>query len=184
MKIVLFGDSMLARFNNKLIDQLETKIPGSEVYNCAAGGWDTDDCVKKAAYIGSLKPDAVTISLGTNDGAGWKLVPVERFKANLNAILNSFEGSRVVFFPAAPVNESRQNPDFGRTNDLMKEYSDATKEVCADRGIEYIDSWAIFHPLLEKGEDYHINDGVHFNDYGNDLLINHIAEVLNQKNYE
>ena len=178
MKIVLFGDSMLARFNNKLIDQLEEKIADSEVYNCAAGGWDTDDCAKKAPYIGSLKPDMVIVSLGTNDGAAWKQVPLERFKINLNAILDDFKDSRVVFFPAAPVNESRQNPDFGRINDLMHQYFDATKEVCIRRGIEYIDSWAIFHPLLEKGEDYHIDDGVHFNDHGNDILIDKIASHL------
>lgn len=173
---------MLARFNNKLIDQLEAKIPGSEVYNCAAGGWDTDDCAKKAPYIGSLKSDVVVISLGTNDGAAWKQVPLEKFQSNLNAILDSFKDSRVIFFPPAPVNESRQNPEFGRTNDLMKEYFDASKEVCVARGVEYLDSWEIFYPLRERGEDYHINDGLHFNEHGNELLIECLVTALKATN--
>ncbi len=180
MKVVLFGDSLLALVYKPLIQELESKVPGSDVYNCAVGGWDTDDGVIKAPYIASLNPDAVVISLGTNDSAPWKQVPIERFRSNLVSILKSFTDSRIVFFLPPPVNEAKQREGRQRTNILTRQYADAAKEVCVATGsVALIESWEMFSPLLENGPDYHTEDGVHLNDYGNSLLITHLAHVLN-----
>jgi hypothetical protein len=47
-KLVLFGDSLFGRCNKDLIDQLEATLSESyDIYNCAAGGWDSDDVLKK-----------------------------------------------------------------------------------------------------------------------------------------
>lgn len=181
MKIVLFGDSILARFGKESLQNLESRVPGSDVYNCAVGGWNSHDVATKAPYIASLKPDAVVISVGTNDAAPWKQVPLETFKSNLDSILNSFKDSKVIFIPPPPVNESKQRRERQRSNYLMRQYSDAVSEACAKRSIATTNSWAIFSPLLEQGRDYHIDDGVHFNDYGNDLLVDHLVRALNSK---
>ena len=53
-KLVLFGDSLLANFSKQYILRLEAKLPDYDIYNCAAGGWDTYDCVKKATFISKL----------------------------------------------------------------------------------------------------------------------------------
>lgn len=178
MKIVLFGDSMLARFGKERLEELESKIPQSDVYNCAVGGWDSNDGVKKAPYIALLKPDVVVISLGTNDAAPWKQVPVETFKSNLGIILAEFKGSRIIFFPPCPVDESKQKDGYKRTNALTKLYFDAAMLVCNEEKVSCIDSWAIFGSLLEQGKSIYVDDGLHLNDYGNSVLTETIVEAL------
>lgn len=172
---------MFARFGKERIQKLESKVPQCDIYNCATGGWDSNDCAVKAPYIASLKPDAVIISVGTNDAAPWKQVPIETFEKNLNSILDSFKNSKIVFFPPPPVNEHKQKGEQRRTNELMQKYFDTVKEACSKRSVAYIDSWAIFNPLLEEGQDYHVDDGVHFNDEGNDLLTDYLVKVLSSK---
>jgi lysophospholipase L1-like esterase len=181
MKIVLFGDSMLARFGKERIQKLEATVPQCDIYNCATGGWDSNDCALKAPYIASLKPDAVIVSVGTNDAAPWKQVPIQAFEKNLNSILDSFQNKKIVSFLPSPVNERKQKGEHPRTNELLKKYFDVAKEVCTIRSVSYIDSWAIFSPLLEQEQDYHVDDGVHFNDFGDDLLTDHLTEALNSK---
>lgn len=179
MKIVLFGDSLLGNFYKEHIQELESKIHDGDVYNCAVGGWDTDDGVVKAAYIASLNPDAVILSFGTNDSAPWKQVPIDRFKSNIQEILNTFKTSKIIFFLPPPINEAKDTDGERRTNVLTREYSDAAKEVCIGMGsVWIIDSWEIFAPLLASGYDYHTEDGVHLNDTENALLITHIAAAL------
>ncbi|MES2225196.1 MAG: GDSL-type esterase/lipase family protein [Patescibacteria group bacterium] len=181
MKVILFGDSMLARFGKERLQKLESMVPEGDFYNCATGGWDSNDCAMKAPYIASLKPDAVVISVGTNDASPWKQVPLEIFRNNLLNIRDSFKDSKVIFFPPPPVNEDKQAGELIRSNELMQQYSSAVKDVSSSAAVACIDSWAIFSSLLEQGQDYHVEDGVHLNDNGNDLLTDQLAEALSSK---
>ena len=52
-------------------------------------------------------------------------------------------------------------------------------EVCKSHGIAYIDSFSIFKPMLDKGLEYHVEDGVHFNDFAYEVIVSEIAKVLN-----
>ncbi len=97
-KLVLFGDSLFGRFGKHLIVKLESVLQDCDVYNCAAGGWDSNDCVAKAPYIGELKPDVMVISLGTNDACPWKQVDLETFKANIPKVFEEFTDSRIIYF--------------------------------------------------------------------------------------
>ncbi|HEY1645892.1 MAG TPA: hypothetical protein VGF75_06000, partial [Candidatus Saccharimonadales bacterium] len=66
-KLVLYGDSLFAQAGKHRLTMFEEVLAGYDVYNCAAGGWNTNDCLKKAEYISKLEPDVLVISLGTND---------------------------------------------------------------------------------------------------------------------
>lgn len=178
MKIVLFGDSLFANFSKHRILKLEEAIPGSDVYNCAAGGWDSNDCVKKASYIAQLKPDVLVISLGTNDASSWKLVDLETFKQNLPKILNAFTAAKIIYFLPPPSDESKQPSDKIRKNETTKQYYDAAKTICEQKGVLTINSWDIFKPMLDRGEVYHVEDGTHLEENAYDIVITEIAKLL------
>lgn len=157
----------------------EQALSGYDVYNCAVGGWDTNDCVAKAAYISKLEPDVLVISLGTNDAAPWKQVPLEKFKENIPKIFDEFKGAKIVYFLPAPVDEVKiAKLDAKRSIKGIKEYYDAAKEACDTYGVSYIDSFEVFKPLLDSGEEYHVEDGVHFNDFAYGIIAEELANAL------
>jgi isoamyl acetate esterase len=178
MKIVLFGDSLFAQFGKHRIEKLEASIPGADVYNCATGGWDSNDCVKKSPYISQLKPDVVIISLGTNDASSWKLVDLETFKQNVVKILDTFAPTKVIYFLPPPSNESKQPDDKVRKNETLKKYYDSAKAICDGKGAMIINSWDIFKPMLDERKAYHVEDGTHLEENAYDIIIAEIAELL------
>ncbi|MGC1176976.1 MAG: GDSL-type esterase/lipase family protein [Candidatus Saccharimonadales bacterium] len=178
-KLVLFGDSLFGRCGKHLVLALEKKLNGQfDVYNCATGGWDSDDLVKKAPYIASLEPEVAIISVGTNDACSWKRVGLSDYRQNLESVLNSFKNTQIIFFPPPPVHEISRTTEKQISNKDMKNYNDAVLEICRQRGIAYVDSWKLFMPLQDRDESYHIEDGVHLNDHAYEMLFEAIAEVL------
>jgi lysophospholipase L1-like esterase len=177
--LVLYGDSLLAEIGKDRIAMIEETLPGYDVYNCAAGGWDTNDCLKKAPYIATLKPDVVVISLGMNDSASWKQVPLEVFAGNICKIAEVFKRSKVIYFLPPPVNEANTKASgWPRSNDILKQYHDAAKSVCQARTIAYIDSFSVFMPLLDAGTDYHVEDGVHLADTAYRTIAAELAKII------
>jgi lysophospholipase L1-like esterase len=178
-KLVLFGDSLFAQVGKHRLIMLEQTLPDYDVYNCAVGGWDTNDAVAKAPYISKLEPDVLVISLGTNDAAPWKQVPLEKFTENIPKIFNAFNDAKIVYFLPTPVDEVKiANTDKRRSIKDIKVYHDAAKSICEAHGVAYIDSYAIFKPLLDSGQEYHIEDGVHFNDFAYEIIATELAKVL------
>jgi lysophospholipase L1-like esterase len=178
-KLILFGDSLFGRFGKERISSLEIALKDYDVYNCAAGGWNSDDCVKKAPYISKLKPDVLVISLGTNDSAPWKQLPLSTFAQNLPKIFETFSSSKIIYFLPPPVNESKlaeEKKDF--TNAIVKQYYDAIRQACQSHSVIVLDSWRIFMPMLEAGQDYHDEDGIHLNDLAYKTITSELAKLL------
>lgn len=96
--VVLFGDSLFAKFGRDLISKLEQKIGDITVYNCAAGGFNTRDGFKRASFIAKLKPDYICLSFGANDSGPFKKepVPLVEFEENLSVMIKSFSGSEII----------------------------------------------------------------------------------------
>lgn len=178
MKIVLFGDSLFANMSKRHVLKIEKQIPGSDAYNCAVGGWDSNDCVAKGPYIAKLEPDVLIISLGTNDASSWKLVELEKFKENVNKIIDIFKGSKFIYFLPPPSDETKHAPDRVRKNETTKQYHDAAKSICGEKGALTINSWDIFKPMLDRGEVYHVEDGTHLEENAYDIIIAKIVTLL------
>lgn len=178
-KLVLFGDSLFAQVGKPRLLMLEQALPGYDIYNFAVGGWDTNDCVAKAPYISKLKPDVLILSLGTNDAAPWKQVPLEKFNENIPKIFNTFSKAKIIYFLPTPVDEAKL-PSTGARRSVkgIKEYHDAALKICEAHGIAYINSFAIFKPFLDSGKEYHIEDGVHFNDFAYETISGELAKIL------
>ena len=60
-KLILFGDSLFANVSKPRLMIFNKELPDYDIYNCAAGSWDTNDCVEKSLYISKLKPDVIVI---------------------------------------------------------------------------------------------------------------------------
>jgi lysophospholipase L1-like esterase len=179
-KLVLFGDSLFAQAGKHRIIMFEEALPGYDVYNCAVGGWNTNDCVKKAPYISKLEPDVVVISLGTNDAAPYKQIPINTFIKNIPAIINSFKNSKLIWYLPTPIDQTKSKV-FGKEipNEVVKQYHDAAKKVCEEHGVDVINSFSIFMPMLDAGEKYHSEDGVHYIDKAYEIIANELSKLLN-----
>lgn len=175
-KLVLFGDSLIKNLNKEMCDEIGEKAD-VDVYNCAVGGWNSYDGVEKAPFIAGLKPELVVLSFGTNDSAPWKKVELEKFKANLEQIFQSFSDAEKIFFLPPPVNEKLQTGGQRRLNSLVEEYYTVAKELCLSNKVKIMDSWQVFKPMLDSGQNYHDDDGVHFNDLGYKTLIDEIVKL-------
>ena len=178
MNIVLFGDSLFGRFNKNLLDQLESHIPSSTVYNCAAGGLNSIDSVRRVDYIAQLQPDYVFVSLGANDCAPWKeQVPLDEFAANIEKIIQAFNKSKVIMLlcPAVHLESKEQTDEF---NELLSRYNAKIKELCDNNAASYVDVDALLKPLTEQSIDFHAEDGMHLNQDGYDLVINDLARLV------
>ena len=181
-KLVLFGDSLFAHLSKSYLLELEGRLKEYDIYNCAVGGWDSGDCVKKGPYIASLEADTVVISVGTNDASPWKQVDINALKNNIISLIQIFNGSKLMFFLPPPINEDVLSKDSKRkslTNDLMKQYHDSIKEICVSQNVTYVDSWSVFMPMIESGNDYHVEDGIHLNEEAYDVLFDELKKLTN-----
>jgi len=179
MKIVLFGDSLLKNFGKDYLIRFEAAVPGADIYNCAVGGWDTNDGLKKASFIAKLKPDIVILGFGTNDAAPWKQVPLEVFLKNIPQIIEEFTGSKVIFFLPPPVHpDNRHSSKRRRLPETVQQYHDEAKRLLEGMSVTYLDSHAVFKPLLQSNQRYHIEDGTHLNDFGYSVLVKEFARLI------
>lgn len=180
-KLVLFGDSLFGRSGKNLILLLEAKLTDKyDVYNCAAGGWDSSDLIKKSDYIATLKPDVLVLSVGTNDVCSWKRVELADYRANTEKVLDIFKNSRIIFFLPPPVHEVSRPADKQISNVDVKKYHDAAMIICEKLSVEYVDSWRLFMPIQDNGISYHLEDGVHLSDYGYEVLYSEISRILSE----
>jgi lysophospholipase L1-like esterase len=177
--LVLFGDSLLGRFGKDLIVDLETKVPGLKVYNCAAGGQNSKDGVDHVDYIAKLKPDYVVICFGSNDAAPWKKqIEISEYQENMSKILESFDESLVIGFPCPPANDPNDPNGTKEFNNLLREYNEAFKKVCESKSAQYIEVDKIFGELLKNGNDYHMGDGIHLDKLGYGVFIDKLVELI------
>lgn len=178
-KLVLFGDSHFGRFGKHLINELESRLENCDVYNCAAGGWDTNDCLAKSSYIKNLQPDIVVISLGTNDASPWKEVDLALFEQNLLKIFNEFSNSKVIYFPPPSVNEKMlESKRKLLTNKILESYENVAKKVCDKQGVTFLDTGKYFSKLLGENIIYHVEDGLHLNDKGYRIFISELSAKI------
>lgn len=171
--VVLYGDSMLGRFTKPRIDALEQAVGvPSTVLNCAAGGWDSADCARRAPALAPLRPDVLVLSLGSNDCAPWKQVPVKAFSDNVAEILAVFGPAYVVGFLPPVIREvdrpglgRRRNVELDRYRDVLRASSDGCVEV--DRLLAEVSGVA----TLE-------DDGLHLTSSSYDRVVPALADAV------
>ncbi|QRP43342.1 GDSL-type esterase/lipase family protein [Amycolatopsis sp. FDAARGOS 1241] len=174
-KIVLFGDSMLGRFTKPRIDQLEAEAGDVVVFNCAAGGWKSDDGARRAAAIALIEPDVVVLSFGANDCAPDRLVELPAYEKNMRVIADAFAPAALVAFLPPAIEEVDGVGRRGRTNAVLDTYRGVLRDlVSAPNALE---TDAALAPLIARGEPVH-EDGLHLTGDAYRLVISALAERI------
>ncbi len=168
MRVVLLGDSHLARVRRDL------PVLGPEVHNAARGGASSLDLADQVAGAGVGDGDAVVVSVGTNDAAPWRQVPLAEFGAALGAILRSVSGRRVYVAPPG-VDEARLSRPQDRSNAVLDDYRRTAVGICAEVGAVVVPTPAV---LAGLGARAFTEDGVHLTGPAYALLLPAIAAAV------
>jgi lysophospholipase L1-like esterase len=107
-------------------------------------------------------------------------VPIEKFIDNIPKIIETFKDSKIIWYLPTPIDQSKHNI-IGKEipNEIVKKYHDIAMSVCKEHDIAYIDSFAIFEPMLNSGDVYHNDDGIHYIDKAYEIIASEVAKILN-----
>lgn len=169
MRIVLLGDSHLARVRR------DVALIGPEVHNAAVGGASSRDLAaqaERAGVAGLADGDAVVVSVGTNDAAPWKQVPVADFTEALRACWLSVPARHRVYVTPPGVDEARLGGPSDRTNRVVDDYRAAAVAVCHALDVHLVRAEQVVAPL---GADAFVDDGLHLTGPAYRLLLPAIA---------
>lgn len=173
--LVLIGDSHLARFNVGRMAALESALDRDViVHNHATGGANSADLIERAPVEAAIRRALFVISVGTNDLAPWKRVPLAEFGANVGGVLEVLGGRRSVVVLPPTVDEAsqaRSHGEQGRTNSLVAEYGRVLAKVSREAGALVVD----LPTLLGDNADVHEMDGIHLNAHGYSLFMRAIT---------
>lgn len=176
--VLLLGDSHLAKLSKPSVTTLENLIGDVVVHNAAMGGADSADVARRAPLLAQISWDGVVISVGTNDLAPWKRVPVPDFTDNLRLVLTVFARARVVVLGPPPVDETLQVGSCRRTADLVHVYAAAARQIADDLHATFLDIAALLNAGVERGSPTHVTDGVHLSPASYDQLLPALAHAL------
>jgi lysophospholipase L1-like esterase len=169
VRIVLLGDSHLARIRREL------PRLGENVLNAAVGGATVRDLGKQAADAGLTATDVAVVSVGTNDGAPWKAVPVDAFRRQLGTFLASSDARRWVVVTPPGVDEERLKAHGDRTNAVLNAYRGATVAAAQAASALLVDSADLLRPL---GSRAFSDDGLHLSGEGYRRLLPALAAAV------
>lgn len=168
-EVLLLGDSHLARVRRARLRRLEAAAD-RRVLNAAVGGTSTLELARQVEEVPAV--DVALLSVGTNDAAPWKQVPLDRFGESLAALLPRIDAVRVVYVGSPGVDEGRLTRTNDRTNSRLREYVEVAAEVVTAHGGAFLDTAAL---LVAVEEDVFEDDGVHLNRAGYDRLLPALA---------
>ena len=169
MRVVLLGDSHLARVRRDL------PALGPDVCNAAEGGASSLDLLAQATGAAVEEDDLVVVSVGTNDAAPWKHVPVTKFAQAVTHCLRSVPARHWVYVAPPGVDESRLTGPGDRTNAVLDEYRDAAVSACVEAGASVVRTELVIGPL---GADAFASDGLHLSGRAYQVVLPAIAEAV------
>lgn len=148
---------------------------GDQVVNAAVGGSFAGDLLPQAASVGLEPEDVVVVSVGSNDAAPWKLVPLGEFRSALETFVRGLAVRGLVYVAPPGVDESRMAGTPGRTNAVIRTYADVGSAVFSAAGATPVEAAALLEGL---GAGAFADDGVHLTGTAYDLLLPAIRDAL------
>lgn len=147
---------------------------GDAVTNRAVGGSFTTDLAGQVADLDLTAYDVLVVSVGTNDAAPWKQVPLHEAERALAAFVVDLPLPLVLVAPPG-VDEARLRRPEDRTNDLVDDYAACAAQVVEAAGGSVVDTRAVLAPL---GAGAFLEDGVHLTPAAYDALLPVIADAV------
>lgn len=181
--LVLLGDSLVARKHQDGVDALIPRItkafPTAEVVSYAVGGANSRQALEATRSISLPSDSLVIISLGMNDAAPWKQVPMQEFVGNYEQLIKLCSGHMLVLITPNPVNTTKQQSP-GRDNAIIKQYDEAVRALANEHNAKVVDLFQIIGEAM-RISDCHVEDGVHLNDAGYALFFDALSPLIQHR---
>jgi lysophospholipase L1-like esterase len=184
-KLICFGDSITAS-KDGYVKILEEKLgkQNIKVVNAGLGGDKTPTALTRLrSEVIDLKPDAVSIFLGTNDAAVGRgmwadepRVEPEAYKSNLKWIVHLCRLAGIRKFSIATPAWQFEGAAFANSGGVMPVYCIAAREAADETGSRLVPLDAAFaQEWLTRGSQAKsgmllTRDGVHMTQTGNELI--------------
>jgi lysophospholipase L1-like esterase len=139
------------------------------------GGASALDLLAQAAAAEVGEEDLVVVSVGTNDAAPWKRVPVAVFVQVLTNSMESVPGRRWIYVAPPGVDEARLTRPGDRTNAIVDSYREAALSVCGADDARVVRTERIIKPL---GASSFVNDGLHLSGPAYKVVLPEIASAI------
>lgn len=169
-RVVLLGDSHLARLRRDLAG-----LHDGTVVNGAEGGATTADLLPQALSVSVGPEDLVVVSVGTNDTAPWKQVPLGQVLQDVQAFLAAISVRRLVYLVPPGVDEERLRPAGDRTNEDVAAYAAAISGLFAQRQAVVVDAPTLLAPV---GPVAFADDGLHLSGCGYDVVVPALRQAI------
>ncbi len=189
-KILLAGDSICKRYRHVVMDRLKGKADFSIIKDkeySDNGGRSVYILNNWNKWVTLIKPDIMHWNAGLHDLKIWKdlerrgnyCCSVPQYQKNIREVIQRCKSENITLIWATitPLRkESQETKIYIRNNIDVDKYNKASLEVIEDENITVNDLHKV---IIENNRKKCIStDGVHQNDFGNNVLGNKIAEFL------
>ncbi|MGW5361771.1 SGNH/GDSL hydrolase family protein [Actinopolymorpha pittospori] len=171
-EVLLLGDSHLARIRGERTRHVERET-NRRVVNAAVGGANSLDLARQ--LNGHRPADTVVVSVGTNDAAPWKEVPLARFGMELTRLLADLPESRLIYLTSPGVDDRRLTGPGDRTNAVVQRYSAAAAKIFAEHGGTTLD---VRSTLSGVSFEVYESDGVHLTHRAYERLLTELVQRI------
>ena len=196
--IICFGDSITygmgqdGGWAGRLKEYFET-TEHQAVYNLGIPGDDTNDLLQRfdievEARLWDKRPDdnfLIIIAIGVNDckydEPGSKArINEKTFESNIKKLFakaKKFKNAKVACIGIIPVDEKRTQPyeETSFSNERVSLFNNILKKSCEDDNLPFFD---IFEPMSKEDYPSLLEDGLHPNKEGFDVMFTKIKEFL------
>jgi len=184
-KIILFGDSITAGYQNGEIDIiLNTKIQRLlnkevEIINAGIPGDTSKGALGRYQdHVIAYEPDIVTIFFGANDVEKMSGISLAQYEENLAYLVEKIGAHKVVLI-GPPYAHQMMYEKERPLIDLMQ-YNNAAQRVAKAYNTKFID---MLEEMIQSEDptNYLQVDGLHFSEVGYDLLARLIVETIKER---
>lgn len=157
------------------------------IYNLSISGGTTETILRRFENEAKIRnADAIIFQTGGNDASfkevsGENLVSLEKFRANVEEIITRAKKitSKIIFTDLKNCDESKTTPvywaDIYYTNDNIRKYSEAMKEVCGQNEVLFLEVGHL------ENEDF--DDGLHPNASGHEKIFIKVRDFLTEQGW-
>ncbi len=177
--IILFGDSILAGYRSghetALITNACNKTGLGHFVNASLPGATTLEALDLWQKRVTSQADCVIVAFGTNDCSAIYGIPPEAYTHNLTSLVQQIGCQRVRLIGPSAVDPKRA-PD--HTWERTHRFNEIAKKVAYDNKLPFLD--LIAKMPIAKLDLLLQNDGIHYTDVGNALLVKNLSDLVQQ----
>lgn len=182
-KIILFGDSITAGYEDGLTDfrlneEIEAVFTNVEIINAGIPGDTSQGALLRVKdHVLKYHPDIVTGFFGANDVSKITGLKIEEYQENLITLIKEIGAEKIILI--GPPYADQRYYKLERPLNRLKEFNHVAKKIAADYSMSYIDL------LTEMTKEEPLSllqaDGLHFSRQGYQLLGTLINDELRKK---